>query len=153
MMTLRDVTNENLKAMIDLYNTLTVKEQHAVTPNEISLAQAYVNLKTAWPKAIYLNHEVIGFLMLSLKESQRPKEDQPCYYLWRLMISNPYQNQGYGKQVLDLLVQKCKKDQQRYLFVSVEPQEVMPLAFYLRYGFETTHLIEEEELLLKLKIS
>jgi len=105
---LRDVTSDNFDQVVELSNALTDYQKKCVAPNMVSLAQAYVNLTIAWPKGIYLDDTPIGFVMLSLHDDDIPKEDQPAYYLWRFMKAKEYQNKGYGKQTLDIIIKKCK---------------------------------------------
>ncbi len=149
---LEEISYENLDAVIDVYETLTEQDKHHVAPNVVSLAEAYLNYKIAWPRAIAINKEVIGFVMLSLDNYHADKADHPVYYLWRFMIANKHQKQGYGKQVLDMIVDKCKQDNIRYLYASCTLKDPMPYSMYINYGFIDTGKEEDSEQILKLKI-
>jgi diamine N-acetyltransferase len=152
MITLRDITKENLFKIIELWDTLDPEQKTCVAPNVVSIAQAYVNPGLAWPKAIYLNDDPIGFVMVALNDNDIKKEDQPAYFLWRMMIARPFQRKGYGKVVLDLLVSKCREDRVRYLYVSCDMKTPMPYQFYIDYGFIDTNVMDDDEEVLKLKI-
>lgn len=152
MIRLQPITNENLFDVIKLSKTLDLDQQKRVADNIISIAQAYVNYDRAWPRAIYDFDTLIGFVMLNLKDEDIPKEDQPAYFLWRFMISKPYQNQGYGKKVIEILTQKAIIEGQRYLYVSCEMDSDMPYAFYIKMGFIDTHEVFDGEEVLKLKL-
>ena len=152
MITLKEVNENNFYAIKSMSDNLDDNQKKAVAPNVVSLAEAYISNGLAWPRAVYLNETPIGFVMLSLKLSAIKSEDQPAYYLWRLMIDKKYQNQGYGKLVIDKIIEKCQEDHQKYLYVSTTTHAPMPLAFYLKYGFENTHDIVDDELVLKMKI-
>ncbi|MDP3130146.1 MAG: GNAT family N-acetyltransferase, partial [Bacillota bacterium] len=103
----KEVTNENLKAVWQLSDALSDAQKKCVASNVKSLAQAYVNLNDAWPRAVYHGEEPIGFIMLHLHPDDHiPEADRPAMYLWRLMIAGPHQGKGYGKTVLDMLVEK-----------------------------------------------
>jgi diamine N-acetyltransferase len=69
------------------------------------------------------------------------------------MIAFDYQGKGYGKEVLDLIVNKCKEDQKDFLYTSCVMENDMPYQFYLKYGFIDTGVLEEDEEVLKLDIS
>ncbi len=56
--------------------------------------------------------------MLGLDNYIAPEEDWPVYFLWRFMVGTELQGKGYGKEVLDLIVEKCKDENRRYCCVS-----------------------------------
>ena len=130
---LKEITYDNLKDVISIYDTLSEADKKHVAPNVVSLAEAYLNYSIAWPRAITLDNQVIGFVMLGLDNFIADKEDHPVYFLWRLMIATEFQNQGYGKQLLDQVVQKCKEENIRYLYVSSTRYDDMPYKMYLSY--------------------
>jgi diamine N-acetyltransferase len=149
---LRLVTDDNFDAVVKLSDTLTEDQKRCVAPNMASLAQAYVNYDKAWPRAIYLDEEPVGFVMLALFDKETPQEDQPSHYLWRYMIRRDRQGQGIGKAVLDLLVAKCKEDNIRTLYTSCVMEKDEPYRFYIHYGFLDTGVEDEGERALKLTI-
>jgi diamine N-acetyltransferase len=151
-LSLRFVTDDNFGAIVKLSDTLTDYQKKCVAPNMVSLAQAYVNYERAWPRAIYLDEVPIGFVMLALKDDDIPEVDQPAYFLWRFMMAKDYQQKGYGKAVLDMIVEKCRKDGMKALYTSAEYQGEQPLKFYLKYGFQETGIIDDGEKVLKLYI-
>lgn len=147
-LTLREVTDHNFNAVIQLSDTLTAEQKKCVASNMKSLAQAYLFPKNAWPRAIYLDEVPIGFIMLYLDTDEGPEEDLPAHYLWRFMIARDYQNKGYGKKVLDMIVQKCRDDLKRTLFLSCDTEGPMPYQFYIQYGFiDTLRRDDDEEIL------
>ena len=149
--TFREVTEENFRTIIDLSKTLNEYQSRCVAPNVVSLAQAYLHKDIAWPRAIYAEETPIGFVMMDLNPED-VEERGLAYYLWRLMISSEHQGKGYGKVVLDMLVDKCKQDGKEVLYTSCEMEESMPYAFYIKYGFIDTGILEEGEEVLKLNI-
>lgn len=152
MITLREVNQGNFKSIASMWDQLDNDQKKAVAPNVVSLAEAYISDGLAWPRAVYFDETPIGFIMLHLRLSDIKEEDQPAYYIWRMMMAKPYQNKGYGKQVIEAIIEKCKADQQAYLYVSTTTHAPMPLAFYLNCGFENTHEVHYGELILKRKI-
>ncbi len=152
MITLREITPDNFRPIIQLSDTLDESQKKSVAPNVVSIAQAYVNLERAWPRAIYLDDEPIGFVMMALHDDDIPESDQPAYFLWRFMIAKPYQNKGYGKQVIDILKQKAIEDGMSYWYVTCTMHDSMPYQFYIACGFEDTHEMDDDEQILKMRL-
>lgn len=152
MITLREITQDNLFSVIKLSNTLDESQKKSVAPNAVSIAQAYVNQDKAWPRAIYLDEEPIGFVMMALHDEDIPQEDQPAYFLWRFMISKEHQGKGYGKAVIEILKNKTKDDGKKYLYVTCTMHDVMPYQFYINQGFIDTHEMDDDEEILKMKM-
>ncbi|MBN2268667.1 MAG: GNAT family N-acetyltransferase [Acholeplasmataceae bacterium] len=146
MIFLKELDRKNLFEVIKMHDTLTEYQKKCVAPNVVSIAQAYVNPQ-AWPRVIYHDDEIIGFVMISTHDDDIPKEDQPSYYLWRFMIKKDAQNLGYGKQVLDMIIQKAKDEHQKFLYTSCEMEGPMPYQFYISYGFIDTGINDGEQIL------
>ncbi len=148
IITLREVTDDNFKEVILLSDTLTEDQKKCVASNVKSLAQAYLHPKNAWPRAVYLDETPIGFIMLYLDAEEIPEEDLPAHYLWRFMIALAYQGKGYGKRVLDLLIQKCREEHKKSFYLSCHTEGPMPYRFYIQYGFiDTGHRDDDEQVL------
>lgn len=144
---LKEINQDNFDEVVKLSNTLTDYQNKCVAPNMVSLAQAYANGERAWPRAIYLGDKAIGFIMLALWDEDIPKEDWPAYYLWRFMVAKDYQQKGYGKKVLDMIVDKCKKDGIKCLYTSCSMEGNQPYDFYTKYGLLDTGINDGEQIL------
>jgi diamine N-acetyltransferase len=149
----RRINEGNFRRVILLSESLSPEQKRCVAPNVRSLAQAYLHRRSAWPRAVYWGEEPIGFVMLDRFPVNFPEKDLPVYFLWRLMVAAPFQGQGFGKQILDLLVDKCRKEGQKFLYTSCDREGPMPYAFYWAYGFEDTGVVEDDEAVLRLPIS
>lgn len=149
--TLRPVTRDNLRAVMRLSETLTESQSRCVAPNVVSVAQAHVS-PAAWMRAIYLGEEPIGFVMVDLAEDDHvPPADCPAVVLWLFMIGRPWQGKGYGKRVLDLLVEHFARRGIRTMYTSVVLEEPEgPYGFYIKYGFTDTGVKHEGEQVLRL---
>ena len=102
MVRLKPVTGENLDEVL----ALKVHESQAgfvSTPAE-SLAQAYVYPETAFPFAVYDDQTVVGFIMMGYYEAKQ------YYTLWKLLIDERYQHQGYGRQALEQGIEFLKEN-------------------------------------------
>lgn len=141
---LRPINKENLGAVLNLQ--VAPAQQGFVASNAKSLAQAHF-YKDAWYRAIYADETPVGFLMLS---------DEPAaqeYFLWRLMVAEPYQRMGFARRALDLLVDYVKtRPGATELLVSHSQGDGNPGPFYERYGFEYTGQVLEGELVMRLPL-
>ncbi len=150
IITLKEITNNNFIPVIKLSKTLSETQKKCVASNELSLAQAYLNQTLAWPRAIYLDDVPIGFVMLNIKPTNIPEDDQPAIDVWRLMIGGKFQSKGYGKQVLDIILQKARDEKKKTVYLSCDMKDEMPYQFYIKYGFIDTGIMDEDEEILKI---
>ncbi len=74
-------------------------------------------------------------------------------YLWRLMVAADQQGKGYGGQALRLAIATARGWGASQLVVGVSEVPHGNRGFYERYGFRTSGLVEEEDLLLVLDLS
>jgi len=115
-----------------------------VASNTTSLAQALFHPE-AWYRGIYLGEQPIGFVMLDI-DTQKPE-----YYLWRYMIDERYQRQGYGQLALELVIEHVKTlPDSTEFWLSYVPGEGNPRSFYEKFGFVDTGEIEDDEVVMKL---
>ena len=132
MIELKEISYDNLKAVIKLSDPLSEQDKKHVAPNVVSLAEAYLNCTIAWPRAIVNGDTVVGFVLLGLDNYIADEKDWPVYYLWCFMIGTEFQGKGYGKQTLDLLVKKYQEKGIRYLYVSCARIDPMPYQMYIQ---------------------
>jgi diamine N-acetyltransferase len=100
---------------------------------------------------------VVGFVMLSDGIPAAVLEADPTlvgpYFLWRLLIDESAQRQGYGSAALDALVDYVRgRPRADALLTSAGQGEGSPQAFYERYGFVPTGEIHEGEAILRLDL-
>lgn len=151
---LKEITRDDFYEVIRLSETLTAAQRRCVAPNAYSIAEASYYPGRAWFRAIYLDETPIGFVMLELDDPEDREEGElPSVYLWRFMIAKDYQRSGYGKRVLDLIVEKCKDESIHDLVTSVEMGDESPYDFYIKYGFvDTGETIDCGEQVLKMRL-
>lgn len=138
---LREITADTVRQICDLSDTLSPEQRKMVADNAVSIAQAYFCDK-AWFRAIYAAEEPIGFVMLHMGGDDI-EEDYKGVFLWRFMISGPYQGRGYGKQVIELLKDHLRKQGIYELMTSYT--DTGPAGFYHKMGFIPTGKISEGE--------
>jgi diamine N-acetyltransferase len=128
--TLREVTADNLFAVLKLSNALTPLQKHMVATNAGSIAEAHY-APSAWYRAIYADETPVGFLML------HDSADGWGYFLWRLMVATPYQRMGFARRAVELLIEYVKtRPGARTLGVSCGLGLGSPEGFYHKLGFQ-----------------
>ena len=114
MVTLKEITWDNLRDVIDLKTT---ESQKGYLPsNAVFMAQAYVNLKMQYQDAcfaIYHDADLIGFTkIVFVPEHEKTfgfSED--TYFIDAMMIDEKHQGKGYGKLALPEII----------AFIRIEP--------------------------------
>ncbi len=101
--------------------------------------------------AVHAGETPVGFVMIS------DEVDGPKYiphYLWKLLIDERYQRQGYGTATLDLIVEYFRgRPGVDVLSTSAGQGDGSPIEFYERYGFEQTgDIVFDDEVLLRLHL-
>lgn len=134
---LEEITEETLFLVLKL--SVSDHQKKFVASNSVSIAQAHFS-DYAWFRAIAYDGVFVGFVMLH----DEPKK--PEYFLWRFMIDQRYQGNGFGKRALELLVDYVKKrPNASELYTSCVPGEGSPSIFYEKFGFIGTGDKEENE--------
>jgi diamine N-acetyltransferase len=100
---------------------------------------------------------VVGFVMLSDGIPTDVLAADPTlvgpYFLWRLLIDERAQRQGYGTAALDALVEYVRgRPGADALLTSAGQGEGSPQPFYERYGFVPTGDVHEDEVVLRLAL-
>jgi diamine N-acetyltransferase len=123
---------------------LPISEDHNefLAPNLYSIAEAqfYDGIDTY---AIYNDTEMIGFSMFGAQKDEDIADHR--FWIWRLMIAEGHRFKGYGKAVINEIVQIAKKKGFDELVLSTEPQNSKAIKFYKSLGFRATGVIEDEE--------
>ncbi len=141
---LREITEPIVRDVLRLQ--VAPSQRGHVAPNAVSLAEALFEPK-AWYRVIVADDRPVGFAMLSVDTAK------PEYYLWRLMVAEPYQGLGYGRRAVELLVEHVRGlPNATELVVSWVPGEAGPERFYRDLGFEPTGEVDEGEVVARLTL-
>lgn len=99
-----EINEDNFYKIIKL--NIGESQKKFVAPNVQSLAESYLyrNANDVFPYSIEFGDEVVGFLLTDLDY------DEGVFMIWRIMIGEEYQNNGYGKKALNLIVEKAKNE-------------------------------------------
>ena len=141
---LREITQSTLESILDL--KVSEAQRRFVADNAKSIAQAHF-FESAWFRAIYADETPVGFIMLD------DKPQEPEYFLWRLMIDARFQEMGFGRRAMELLIEHVKgRPRATELLTSCVQGDGSPEGFYRSLGFELTGEHEEGEAILKLAL-
>ena len=100
--------------------------------------------------AIYSEETPVGFVMIA---DEVGSPEYIPHYLWKLLIDERYQRQGFGTATLDLIVEYFRgRPGVEALNTSAGQGEGSPIAFYELYGFERTGEVRFGEVMLRLEL-
>lgn len=145
-----DTTNER-----DIYRLKTHwSQRQSVSPMEHSFTDAlFPEIYNGYPmipwlRGVYADDEAVAFVLMGW-----PTPGQPEPYLWRLLIDRLHQRRGIGTLVVDAMVDECRTRGATVLTTSWNPDKHGPSGFYLKYGFEPTGEIEDDEVVARFTFS
>jgi len=99
---------------------------------------------------VYAEETPVGFVMIA-DEVAGP--DYIPQFLWKLLIDERHQRQGFGTATLDLIVEYFRgRPGVKVLTTSAGQGDGTPITFYERYGFERTGEVSDGEVLLRLTL-
>ncbi len=101
--------------------------------------------------AVYSDETPVGFVMIA------DDVDGPEYipqFLWKLLIDEHHQRNGFGRATLDLIVEYFRgRPGVDVLHTSAGQGDGSPIEFYEHYGFERTgEIVFDNEVLLRLAL-
>ena len=119
-------------------NSLTLRrgQEQFVTPVSYSIADAYINPNTSWPRVVLDGDEVVGFIRGNFDPDAEQEEFRSC--VWRINVSADAQGQGIGKFAVLSLAEEARQRGFGRLTVIWEPGEEGPEEFFLAVGFTIT---------------
>ena len=140
-------------------------KKHAVESLEVSdLQKQYIasnrkSLETASseeyreiarPFAIYADEKLVGFTMFAFELTSSDPNDR--YWLWRFMIDRNAQGKGYGSAALEMVIAYFKSHGADHILLSTKETNTPALALYHKYRFAETGEMNDEEIVLRLKL-
>jgi diamine N-acetyltransferase len=149
---LREITDENRLVIEGLH--VSVSQEQFVSSVAESLEEAESSSEAhPWCRAIYVDEIPVGFVMIS--EGAEGDDRYPWrLFLWRLLIDERFQRQGYGTETLNVVVKELRtRSRADALFTSAVPGDESPVSFYEQYGFVRTGQIFDDEIVLRLDLT
>ena len=150
-----EIDRDNYVAVLRL--GLPQAQRRFVASNAFSIVQGHYHPE-AWFRAVYLNEEPVGFVMLydprkdaAIDSGQEGAFDptgkvrDDGLFIWRLMIDHQQQGRGIGRRLIALLANLAQANGFMRLYLSYVDAPEGPGPFYARCGFvKTGRLIDGE---------
>ena len=125
---------------VDQYNKsdcirlkVTKAQSEYIASNESSLEAAEEYSDVARPFVIYSDGIAVGFTMFAFEPDYEDPDDR--YWLWRFMIDEKYQGQGYGKEALKHIISYFKENGAGNIRLSTKESNVNAIHLYQSFGF------------------
>ena len=149
--TLREITADTVIAIVKL--SVSEAQKGFVASNAVSLAQALF-APEARSRAIHVNDELAGFVMLEDESLRAAPPPQPKVGVWRFMIDKRFQGQGIGRAAMMQVIDHVR-DKRCFeaLELSYVPGPGCPEPFYLGLGFRHTGRVDGKETVLELPLN
>jgi len=156
------ILDSNMRECIEL--SVAKEQEDYVASNAHSLASAYMLNKRgipskAAPYAIYADGVMVGFVMYGYFESAFDDEygenGEDYYYFWRFMMDAKHQGKGYGRQVMQLIMDEVRTrpfGPAEHFFTSYEPANAVASKLYEAFGFENTGQVSDGENVMRCKL-
>ena len=160
MLRMEKVNGKNVWDIVKLQ--VKPEQMGFVAKNETSLIEAYTTITGGgftFPFGIYDGDVPVGFLMIGY-DTDDYWEDAPeiasnNYNLWRLMIDQRYQHNGYGRGTVRLALDFIRTrpcGEAEYCWLSYDPDNTAAKKLYHSFGFTETGDMDGGELIAVLKL-
>ncbi|MEO1549419.1 MAG: GNAT family N-acetyltransferase [Pseudomonadota bacterium] len=147
-----EITRDNFDAVVRL--RVAPHQKGLVSDNVMTLAEAPFEPGSV-VSGLQAGDALVGLMaMIDLAHAVdlHPDDDRDGAYLWRLMIAQGHQGQGYGTQALQFAFAQARAWDRRALYAHVGQDDGNALPFYQRFGFQPTGRVDEGELLLRVSL-
>lgn len=134
---LREVTDANRAAVLAIHAGQAEGTYVSSVADSIVEAAEFPE-GSPWYRAVYVDGEPVGFVMLSWDCTPDPPDIIGPWFLWKLLVDESRQGQGIGRAVVDEVVRLVRAEGATELLTSHGIGEGSPAGFYERLGFVPT---------------
>jgi len=107
-----------------------------------------------WYRAVHLDGEPVGFVMLSWDVTPRPPDIIGPWFLWKLIVDERHQGRGIGRAIVERVVELIRAEGATELLTSHGVGDGDPGGFYERVGFVPTGTFDPQgERILRLDLT
>ena len=139
---LREITDRNRDAVMAIH--AGPAEGRFVSSVAESIEEAAESPEgNPWYRAVYLEGEPVGFVMVSWDVTPDPPNTIGPWFLWKLLVDERHQGRGIGRAIVDEVVRLIRADGATELLTSHMIGERDPGGFYDRLGFVPTGEFDE----------
>ena len=150
MIELRAIDNSNQDAVEGLEVFPQQTQYIASNKKSLETAACAEYNQIARPFAIYADGTIIGFTMFAFELDSPDPNDR--YWLWRFMIDKNSQGNGYGSAALKKIIGYFINHGANHILLSTKETNTSALALYHKYRFTETGEMNDEEIVLRLKL-
>jgi diamine N-acetyltransferase len=133
----REITDHNRDAVVAIHAGPAEGRYVPSVANSIEEAAETPEGKP-WYRAVYLDGEPVGFVMLSWDVTPQPPVIIGPWFLWRLIVDEPHQGRDIGRAIVDEVVRLIRAEGATELLTGHGMGEGDPGGFYERLGFVPT---------------
>ena len=135
-----DLTEDNMKQCFEL--KVAGSQMQYIASNEDSWKEAKESEKIA--------EKIVGFTMFAFDEKYEDSNDR--YWLWRFMIDENLQGNGYGTAALQVIIKYFREHGANNIRLSTKETNTTALSMYRKAGFRDTGEMNDEEIVLQLNL-
>ena len=104
----------------------------------------------ARPFAVYADGKIVGFTMFAFELDCADPNDR--YWLWRFMIDQHFQENGYGSAALEQIIDYFRHHGADHILLSTKESNRAALSLYHKYRFRETGEMNDDEIVLRLSL-
>lgn len=132
--TLREITEENVEAVVALRTTPAQERFVSTVADSLREAERHPD-EHPWLRAVYAGEQPVGFVMVAWDFVPVPPHSDGPFFLWKLLVDHAHQGKGYGRQAVEQVVDLVRAAGGTELITSYVEGEGNPFGFYARLGF------------------
>ncbi len=121
-----------------------------VAPNVFSIAQSKVETHYC-PRVICFDDEVVGFLMYC--EDDEPADARRAFWIFRMMLAEPYQGKGIGREAMTLAIAEIRATGGEVVQTMYKPSNEAAGRLYRKLGFREDGVLEDGDIKLVMDLS
>ena len=149
--TLQPITADNWIECINLKPTEEQERLGFVSPNQLSLVQAYA--ERWWqPYAIYADTVIVGFVLYGCWPTQgvpahHTDTEAGAHFILRFMIDVRYQGRGYGYAAMAAVIAQIKREPSaKKIAISYDASHPVMARLCRSVGFQPTGRVIDDEI-------
>jgi diamine N-acetyltransferase len=148
LVTLVEINEDNWEGIARLSNKLSEQQQQYVAHNAISMLEQHYDPETLFQFGVYNGETPVGYVLYGIDE------DTQAWWIIRLMIAPEQQGKGFGKAVMQQMIDiiKAKPDCDA-IYICFVPENLPARKLYEQLGFVDTGIVEDGELVFRLAVN
>ena len=143
-----DETNKDAAELLEVSDSQ--KQYIASNKKSLETAAKEEYRQIARPFAIYADGKMIGFTMFAFELTSPDPSDR--YWLWRFMIDQHFQGNGYGSAALEQIIDYFRHHGADHILLSTKESNRAALSLYHKYRFRETGEMNDDEIVLRLSL-